>query len=59
MKSSCDKSLYEMIKDLEFRVNALEGRRQQSQETLIADASCYSAWPQNQASLPKWLHELI
>jgi hypothetical protein len=59
MKFFCDKSLYEMIKDLESRVNTLEGKRQQSQEPLIADASCYSAWPQNQASLLKELHELV
>jgi hypothetical protein len=59
MESFCDKSLYEMIKDLESRVNTLEGKRQQSQEPLIADASCYSTWPENQASLLKELHELI
>jgi len=59
MESFCDKSLYEMIKDLESRVNTLEGKRQQSQEPLIADASCDSAWPQNQASLLNELHELI
>ena len=52
-------TLYDMIQALEARVEALENKHQQAQESCDIDSLCLSMLPQSQKSLSCQLLELI